>query len=144
MKNFCSLLFLLLCVNCPAHAGTKTTVPTTESTGDGMGGKSAYGVANDFQPFKSTPGYHGEFFIHPETGTIVRLIVQVDMKPEDPVKQEDTRIDYAPVTVGGTTSMAPVELMEFSSVSLTGESSRRMSVRRSLVDRKYTFVSSLK
>lgn len=97
---------------------------------------SACGVVNDFQSSKSIPGNHGQFYIEPEAGAIIRLIVPADLRPEDPVKQQDTRIDSGPVRVRGVSYLAPVEWTAFSAVSLSGGSNRRMSVRRSLESRK--------
>jgi hypothetical protein len=47
-----------------------------------------YGTATSFEPFKTTPGYRGEVFIDPDTGTVVRLIVEAEFKPTDLVQQE--------------------------------------------------------
>jgi hypothetical protein len=41
------------------------------------------GTATFFEPFNSTVGYHGEVFVEPETGTVVRLIFQAELKPTD-------------------------------------------------------------
>ena len=59
------------------------------------------GTATSFKSFKADPGYHGELFVDPETGTIVRLITKADLKPTDLVQQEDIRVDYGPVEVAG-------------------------------------------
>lgn len=95
---------------------------------------STYKVVNDFGSFKSTPHYHGQFYIELETEAIVRLYVPADLRPEDPVKQEDTRIDNSAVRVGGVSYLAPVERMGFSAACLGGHSNWRGSVRRSLVN----------
>ncbi|MGO9775057.1 MAG: hypothetical protein ACLPM3_00535 [Terracidiphilus sp.] len=58
-------------------------------------------------PFKKTVGYHGEFFISPDTGAIVRIITQAEMKPSDNVIGEDKRTDYGPVVVDGKEYMLP-------------------------------------
>ena len=78
---------------------------TPNGVSDAGGGKpptsANLGTATFFDPFKTTVGYHGEVFVDPETGTVVRLIVQAELKPTDFIQQEDTRIDYGTVEVGG-------------------------------------------
>ena len=58
--------------NVGSHIGASPSASqgTTGPTGDN------YGTNTSFAPFKTTAGYHGEFFIDPDTGTIVRLITQ--------------------------------------------------------------------
>ncbi len=46
---------------------------------------------------QATVPYHGEIFVDPRTGVIVRLVTQADFKPSGDIRQEDRRIDYAPV-----------------------------------------------
>jgi hypothetical protein len=52
-------------------------------------------------------GYHGEFFINPDTGLVVRVITRAEMKPTDLVLREDRRIDYGPVVVAGKAYLLP-------------------------------------
>ena len=60
-----------------------------------------------WEPFKKVVGYHGEFFINPDTGLVVRVITRAEMKPTDLVLREDRRIDYGPVVVAGKQLMLP-------------------------------------
>jgi hypothetical protein len=57
---------------------------------------------------KATVPYHGEIFIDPKTGTVVRLVNLAEFKPSEDIRQEDKRIDYAPVKVGDKTFVLPV------------------------------------
>jgi hypothetical protein len=59
--------------------------------------------------FKKAVGYHGELFIDPDTGAVVRAITRAELKPSDFVHQEDIRIDYAPVVVDGKEYELPVD-----------------------------------
>ena len=52
--------------------------------------------------------YHGEIYINPETGIVVRLITQAEFKNSEVVHQEDQRIDYDPMQVGDKTLVVPV------------------------------------
>jgi hypothetical protein len=58
-------------------------------------------------PFKKVVGYHGEFFINPDTGLVVRVITRAEMKPTDLVFKEDRRIDYGSVLVAGKAYLLP-------------------------------------
>jgi hypothetical protein len=60
-----------------------------------------------WEPFKKVVGYHGEFFINPDSGLVVRMITRAEMKPTDFVFKEDRRIDYGPVAVAGKAYLLP-------------------------------------
>ena len=59
-------------------------------------------------PYHITPGYHGELWLDPATGTILRITIEADLKGRDPVKQADTLIEYGPVSISGHTFTCPV------------------------------------
>jgi hypothetical protein len=60
-----------------------------------------------WEPYEKVAGYHGELFINPDTGLVVRVITRAEMKPTDFVLREDRRIDYGPVAVAGKQYMLP-------------------------------------
>jgi hypothetical protein len=95
------------------------------------------GTATSFKSFKADPGYHGELFIDPETGTIVRLITKADLKPTDLVQQEDIRVDYGPVEVGDKSYVVPVHSMILTQVAPNGDALVKYSTRRTLFDVTY-------
>ncbi len=103
-----------------------------------MGGMSAaHGTVTTFKPFLAKPGYHGQLFIDPETGTIVRLITQADLKPTDFVHQEDIRVDYSRVNIGGKQYVVPVKSVILTEVVPNGDSYVKYSTRRTLFDMEY-------
>jgi hypothetical protein len=85
-------------------------------TGPALGGNTSGGggVAGNFQTntdwhnYKSTVPYHGELFIDPESGIVVRMIAQAEFKPSEVVHQVDTRVDYGPVRAGARVMIVPV------------------------------------
>jgi hypothetical protein len=86
-----------------------------------------------WKDFKTVAGYHGEFFVDPETGVIVRVITQAELKPTDFVHQEQMRIDYGPVQIDGKTCFVPVSSMTFNEVVPNGDNyAARYSVRHTL------------
>ena len=91
-----------------------------------------YGTATTFDPFKATPGYQGEVFIDPDTGTVMRLIIEAEFKPTDLVQQENTRIDHASTEIGGTSYLVPVRSVVQTVVVSTGNSFGKFQTRRAL------------
>jgi hypothetical protein len=120
-----------------SHIGAS---PGGVATGPGGGQPSAanYGVSTSFETFKTTPGYHGELFIDPETGAIVRLTLQAELKPTDFVQQEDTRVDYAPVEIAGKHYFVPFGSRIPTTVVPSGQSYQKVATRRTLFDIKYS------
>lgn len=84
--------------------------PKTDYTVTGsmllVNGSGIHTVIN-WEPFKKVVGYHGEFFINPNTGAIVRIITQAEMKPTDFVFSEARRIDYDQVVIDGKEYQLP-------------------------------------
>ena len=72
--------------------------------------------------YKGTLPYHGEVFVDPDTGIIVRLITKADFKTSDYVRQQDTRIDYAPTQIGGQVLVLPMKVVVISEVFPQGDS----------------------
>jgi len=103
----------------------------TASTAAALGGPGASpggGVAGNFQThtewheFKTTAPYHGRLFIDPESGVVVCMIVETEMKPGEVVHQLDTRVDYAAVKAGQSSLIVPVKTVINSVVVPNGES----------------------
>lgn len=74
----------------------------------GGGVKGNLQTSTNWNFYKTTVPYHGEIFINPETGIVVRLITQAEFKNSDVVHQEDQRIDYGPLPVGDKNLVVPV------------------------------------
>jgi hypothetical protein len=72
---------------------------------------SASSDTSDWVSRKITVPYHGEIFVDPETGIVVRLVNQAEFKPSEDIRQEDRRIDFERVTVGAKTLVLPVREM---------------------------------
>ena len=71
---------------------------------------------------KDSVPYHGEIYIDPGSGIVVRLITQTEVKNSDMVHQDDERIDYGPVTVGDKSLVLPVRAVTITEVVPNGES----------------------
>jgi hypothetical protein len=87
----------------------------------------------DWKPFKKIVGLHGELFIDPDSGTIVRLIAQAELKPTDFVQLEDARIDYGMVTIDGHDYLVPVDSFTHTEVLSSGDSNQGYLMRRTFL-----------
>lgn len=90
----------------------------------GSGGASGnFQTTTDWHNFKAAGvPYHGEFFVDPDTGIVVRMIAQIEFKPTEVVHQEDTRVDYGPEKVGDKTLIVPMRTVILTEVVPNGDS----------------------
>jgi len=54
----------------------------------------------DAKLFQDTPGYHGTLAIDPNTGAILRITIEAELKSDDPISKAATVVQYGPVTIG--------------------------------------------
>ncbi len=66
---------------------------------------AAYGMESN--SFNVMSGYHGEMAIDPASGTIVRVTLQAELSPEDPISRADLAVEYGSVELGGTKYICP-------------------------------------
>lgn len=140
---------LPLDVCCFPNVSQTGMVTFTGQMGSGAPGGAAGsggGARGNFQTnttydvhFKNSVPYHGELFIDSDSGAVVRMITEAELKPSDVVHQIDERIDYAPVTAGGKTLVVPVRTIINTEVVPNGDSGSagRYSVRRTLFTAEY-------
>jgi len=83
-----------------------------------------------WKPFKKTVGYHGRFYIAPDTGAVVRVLLIADMKTSDFVRQEATRVDYGTFSVDGKEFRLPVNSYIFNDIAPNGDDSALAYVER--------------
>ena len=97
-------------------------------------------TSTDWHDFKanSVP-YHGELFVNPDTGVVVRMVTIAEFKSSEVVHQEDRRIDYLPVTVGVKEVVVPVRSMINTEVVPTGDSGSagKYTTRRTILSSEY-------
>jgi VWFA-related protein len=68
----------------------------------------------DMHPFHKVVGYHGEMAVDPASGTILRLVVEAELKTDDPVSKAGIFVEYGPVEIGGKTYFCPVKSVSLS------------------------------
>jgi hypothetical protein len=123
---------------CFPDTDTAGTIGFSKSAGQSAGGgSSAKGnlqTVSDWKNFKANVGYHGELFVDPDSGVIVRTITEAEFKPSDFVHYEDIRTDYAPMPIGGKTLVVPVRSFTLAEIVPNGDSfAAHYSVRHDLV-----------
>lgn len=62
---------------------------------------------NESARIKWLTGYHGELMIDPESGEILRLVLQADLDPALPLDRADLMVTYGPTQVGSGTYICP-------------------------------------
>ena len=100
----------------------QTSMGATAGT---VGDKTVSGnfqTATSWKNYKATLPYHGEIFIDPDTGIVVRLITEAEFKTSEVVHQEDERIDYGPIKVGDKMLVLPVKTFVNTEVVPNGDS----------------------
>ena len=54
-------------------------------------------------------GYHGEISVDPVDGTVLRLTIQADLKPNNRLVMAAIAVEYGPVQIGGKTYICPIK-----------------------------------
>jgi VWFA-related protein len=75
--------------------------------------ETATAVAH-IRPFRQIVGYHGEMTVDPASGVILRLKLEADLKPTDPVVRAGILVEYGPVEIAGRSYVCPLR-----SISIT-------------------------
>ena len=109
--------------------------------GSGAGGaKGNFQTATDWHDYKANNlPYHGQFFINPDSGIVVRMNTIAEFKASEVVHQEDQRIDYGPVKLGDQTLVLPVRTLINTEVVPTGDSGSagKYTTRRTMLTAEY-------
>lgn len=64
-------------------------------------------------PFHARPAYHGSIAIDPDSGAILRLTMQADWRPNDPVSHVAEVIENGPVEIAGHSYICPSQSIAF-------------------------------
>jgi hypothetical protein len=58
--------------------------------------------------YRGTPGYHGNIYIDPATGAILRITLDVELNPSEPITREASAIDFGSVEIGEKKFICPI------------------------------------
>ena len=95
--------------------------PNSETSSGSPGVIAATQVAVSWNPFKTMPAYHGEFYVEPKTGYVLRFFLRADTKASDFVHQEVTRVDYATEVLDGKPYMVPKNSVILNALVISGD-----------------------
>jgi hypothetical protein len=60
------------------------------------------------EPFHDTPPYHGSFSIDPATGALMRITLETEGQPNDPISHIASIIEYGPMEIGDRSYICPM------------------------------------
>jgi hypothetical protein len=60
------------------------------------------------EAFHDTPPYHGSFSIDPATGALMRITLETESQPDDPITHIASIIEYSPMEIGERNYICPV------------------------------------
>jgi VWFA-related protein len=87
------------------------------SMGSGTSAGSGYNnpaVKTEAHSVLQQAGYHGRLEVDPETGTILRIIIEADTRPGDPIQRASMMVEYGPVRIGDSTHICPTRSVSIS------------------------------
>jgi len=86
--------------------------------------------------FKRLSGYHGEITVDPLNGAVLRLTLEADLQPTDPLVRSDIVVEYGPVEIGGKTYICPIKSVSITvSPALASDASEMQRYRGKLLDK---------
>jgi len=101
-------------------------------------GKDNLQSATDWKNFKAGAPYHGELYIDPHSGAVVRTITEAEFKKSDPLRYEGVRTDYSRMPVGDKALVVPERSFTLAEIAMDSEgSSAKSPLRHTLVTQTY-------
>jgi VWFA-related protein len=86
--------------------------------------------------FKRLSGYHGEITVDPLNGAVLRLTLEADLQPTDPLVRSDIVVEYGPVEIGGKTYICPIKSVSITvSPALASDAAEMQRYRGKLLDK---------
>jgi VWFA-related protein len=58
--------------------------------------------------YHGTPAYHGNFYLDPATGAILRITLNTELNETDPITRAEVSVQYGNVDIGGNSYLCPV------------------------------------
>jgi hypothetical protein len=114
-------------------SGNLSSGPLAHPAGNGN-----LSYVSDWNPFNAKSGYHGELFLDPDSGVVIRTIVEAEFKSSDFVHYEDIRIDFAPMPIGANNLYVPVRSFTIAEIVPNGDSFvSHYAVRHQFVTQDY-------
>jgi hypothetical protein len=64
--------------------------------------------------FRDKPGYHGEIYVDPASGDVLRITIEAELRESDPVSRSAMAVLYRHVAIGGKQYLCPVRSVAIS------------------------------
>ena len=97
-------------------------------------GNGNFSYVADWNPFKAKSGYRGEVFLDPDSGIILRTIIEAKFKSSSVVHYEDIRVDYGSISIGGQNVYVPLSSFTIAEIVPNGDSAvSRYGIRHQYV-----------
>jgi hypothetical protein len=85
------------------------------------GAAIAYGIdaqsaSLESDSYHGTPSYHGNLYLDPATGAVLRVTIESDLKHSDPIMRAAISVQYGPVEIDGKSYICPVRSIAISLV----------------------------
>lgn len=89
------------------------------ATPSGTRGVAGIGARLNTDPSRTSilhvkPAYHGSIWVDPDTGTILRITIEAELKDSDPFRRAAILVRYGPVRIGNGTFICPVRSLALS------------------------------
>jgi len=79
-------------------------------------GADAKSASLESDSYHGTPSYRGNLYLDPATGAVLRVTIESDLKPSDPIMRADISVQYGPVEIDGKSYICPVHSIAISLV----------------------------
>jgi VWFA-related protein len=76
--------------------------------GGGQQGPNKGMLKSDLAPFRQITGYHGTLTVDPDTGVILRIAIEADLKSVDAIQRAALLVEYGQVKIGDSTYTCPI------------------------------------
>jgi hypothetical protein len=81
--------------------------------------------------YHGTPAYHGSLYVDPITGAVLRMTLEAELDPTQPIMRSAISVDYGSVDIGGKRYICPVQSVAISSArSYLAKEARDTTIRR--------------
>ncbi len=64
--------------------------------------------------YRGTPAYHGELFLDPATGAVLRVTLEAELGENEIIRRAAISLEYGPVEIGGASSICPTRSVAIS------------------------------
>lgn len=75
--------------------------------------------------YHGKPAYHGSIAVDPKSGAILRVTIDAELDPSDPIISSAVAVDYGSVDIGGKSYICPVQSVAISTARSYREEEKR-------------------